>query len=168
MAPLAGGSFGAVSVIWEGRGVSRRPRANVFQSPSPLLAAAVIARASGGILRGAGAWRPSAARAASASLETRFSPAAVFDLCRTLKFLGALGGAPYSRPGADDEVTLTEERVTLLNLRNSFYAVFGTFYDIEYYPLARVFGGDPRMHRLASRAADFVRVYITSRPESAS
>lgn len=85
-----------------------------------------------------------------------------------LSSVAASGRAGPFSVRRSDELLTHEERVLMLNIRNSFYVVFGIFYDVEYYPLARLFSSDPRMQDLANSAARFVRAYITSRPREAA
>lgn len=74
-----------------------------------------------------------------------------------------IGEADDARP--DDH---TMEEVSLLyNLRGAFFRTFGVWYDVLYFPFSRVFSSNAHLQEMANRAAEYVRIYISSRPDAA-
>jgi hypothetical protein len=71
----------------------------------------------------------------------------------------------FSRPGALVNNSFApagfESRVFLMNLSMAFYQAFGVYYNVYYYPLARVFSSSPEMQEFASRALSFMRMRVT-------
>jgi len=74
-------------------------------------------------------------------------------------------GSFISGGSADGHLYFSNEtlnyKIFLLNMSMDFYKTFGVFYNIFFYPIARVFQSNEEMQLLAHRSLYYLKTFVT-------